>query len=162
MLLHMPDVAYNFTARKPQHANEWQLWYFGSKDPGVAYTLGRHFHWKQNLLWREHIMDLVQTGTRVTASLASRDLIVDTQAVGTYLTQHLIPDPVMTKDKDGHEQLALETTGEGKSKAWKSRAWEGKGLEVLWYDGLDHAQVFDTSASRTRLVNVLVGYSQGM
>lgn len=31
ILLHMPDVAYNFTVRKPRHANEWQLWYFASK-----------------------------------------------------------------------------------------------------------------------------------
>lgn len=31
ILLHMPDVAYNFTVRKPIKANEWQLWYFASK-----------------------------------------------------------------------------------------------------------------------------------
>lgn len=36
ILLHMPDVAYNFTVRRPRKANEWQLWYFASKDPGVS------------------------------------------------------------------------------------------------------------------------------
>jgi pimeloyl-ACP methyl ester carboxylesterase len=41
IMLHMPDVAYNFTVRAPTGANEWQLWYFASKDPGVAHTLGR-------------------------------------------------------------------------------------------------------------------------
>ena len=43
LLLHMPDVAYNFTIRAPKATNEWVLWYFASKDPGVAHTLGRHF-----------------------------------------------------------------------------------------------------------------------
>jgi pimeloyl-ACP methyl ester carboxylesterase len=42
IMLHMPDVAYNFTVRAPTGANEWQLWYFASKDPGVAHTLGRY------------------------------------------------------------------------------------------------------------------------
>lgn len=41
IMLHMPDVAYNFTVRPPKGANEWQLWFFASKDPGVAHTLGR-------------------------------------------------------------------------------------------------------------------------
>lgn len=41
ILLHMPDVAYNFTVRPPVRANELQLWYFAAKDPGVAHTLGR-------------------------------------------------------------------------------------------------------------------------
>lgn len=161
MLLHMPDVAFNFTRRQPKYANEWQLFYFGSLDPNVAYTLGRHFHWKQNLLWREQIVDLVQKGVRVTVSLASRDLIVDTQAVGAYLTQHRVPDPIVKQDSDGHESMTLETERNGKADTWKHRAWEGKGLEVLWYEGLDHAQVFDTRASRARLTNVIVGYSLG-
>lgn len=41
ILLHLPDVAYNFTCRRPQRANERQLWYFASMDQGVAHTLGR-------------------------------------------------------------------------------------------------------------------------
>ncbi|WPH05096.1 Hypothetical protein R9X50_00799700 [Acrodontium crateriforme] len=161
VLLHMPDVAFNFTRRKPKYANEWQLFYFGSLDPNVAYTLGRHFHWKQNLLWREQILALVDAGVRVTVSLASRDLIVDTQAVGTYLTQHRIPDPVVKRDKTGHESMTLETERNGHADEWKFRAWQGQGLEVLWYEGLDHAQVFDTPGSRARLLNVVVGYSLG-
>ena len=41
ILLHLPDVAYNFTCRIPKQANERQLWYFASTDQGVAHTLGR-------------------------------------------------------------------------------------------------------------------------
>ena len=41
ILLHLPDVAYNFTCRPPKRANERQLWFFASTDQGVAHTLGR-------------------------------------------------------------------------------------------------------------------------
>lgn len=57
ILLHLPDVAYNFTARRPVRANEHQLHCelkladchriadllsdFASMDMGVAHTLGR-------------------------------------------------------------------------------------------------------------------------
>lgn len=159
-LLHMPDVAYNFTVRQPKHANEWQLWYFASKDPGVAHTLGRHFFWSENVLWRDHIMDLVRNGTRVTASLASDDLIVDTESVGMYLTEYQVPDPMLKQDVDGREHMELQAP-KGAASHWKQRPWRGKGLEVMWWEGLDHAQVFDRYGTRTKLVDVLVEYSKG-
>lgn len=37
-LLHHPDVAHNFTARRPVRANEHQLAYFARMDIGVAHT----------------------------------------------------------------------------------------------------------------------------
>lgn len=58
--LHMPDVAYNFTLRKPVRANEWQLWYFASKDPSIAHTLGRHLFWSECVLWRSQIENLIR------------------------------------------------------------------------------------------------------
>jgi pimeloyl-ACP methyl ester carboxylesterase len=54
-LLHLPDVAYNFIARRPARANEYQLWYFGSNDIGVAHTLARRFSWVENILWKEDL-----------------------------------------------------------------------------------------------------------
>jgi hypothetical protein len=54
-LLHLPDVAYNFIARRPARANECQLWYFGSKNIGVAHTLARRFSWIDNIIWKETI-----------------------------------------------------------------------------------------------------------
>lgn len=161
LLLHMPDVAYNFTARQPRHTNEWELWYFASRDPGVASTLGRHFFWFENLLWRDHLLSLVQRdGMKVTASLASDDLIVDTEAVRTYLSENVVPDPELTFDgEEKRERMELKTHGAGDAEAWKRRSWKGRGLEVMWWEGLDHAQVFDTRGSRGRLVDVLVEYS---
>lgn len=160
ILLHMPDVAYNFTVRPPRHANEWQLWYFASKDPGVAHTLGRHFFWSENILWRDRITELVDNGSRITASLASHDLIVDTESVGTYLTENQVPGPVIVQDGD-REKMELQTPN-ASSGHWKERPWRGKGLEVIWWQGLDHAQVFDTEPRRAKLVDVLVEYCKGV
>ncbi|KAI7097516.1 hypothetical protein KC352_g38582, partial [Hortaea werneckii] len=168
VLLHMPDVAYNFTVRRPRKANEWQLWYFASKDPGVSHVLGRHFFWSQNVLWRDRLQHLVQQNRmRITASLARRDLIVDTEAVGAYLMQdHVVPDPVLRRrdgrdgvsEREGVMGLEVEGQGERKKQEWKEREFVGKGLEVLWWDELDHAQVFDVKETREKLVRVLVEY----
>jgi pimeloyl-ACP methyl ester carboxylesterase len=49
ILLHLPDVAYNFTRRKPERANEHQLYYFASMDCSVSNTLSRHFFWSETM-----------------------------------------------------------------------------------------------------------------
>ncbi|TLS30122.1 hypothetical protein PpBr36_03275 [Pyricularia pennisetigena] len=56
LLLHLPDVAYNFTRRIPRRANEVQLWFAASMDPGTALVLGRHFFWQQNIVWKEQLL----------------------------------------------------------------------------------------------------------
>lgn len=102
---------------------------------------------------------------RITASLARRDLIVDTEAVGAYLMQDdVVPDPVLRR-RDGEDGVSeregvmgLEVEGENKKQEWKEREFVGKGLEVLWWDELDHAQVFDIKETREKLVRVLVEY----
>ena len=78
-------------------------------------------------------------GRRVTVCLASRDLIVDTEAVGRYLAQ----------GRDGRP----------KTENWKHREWRGKGLDILWFEGLDHAQVFDTRQNCEILARIIRRYS---
>jgi pimeloyl-ACP methyl ester carboxylesterase len=85
--LHLPDVAVNFTRRPPRTANEWQLWFFASTDPGVAECLARWFFWRDNVLWREDIQTMVDDGKRVAVFLAGKDLILDAWAVHRYLDQ---------------------------------------------------------------------------
>jgi pimeloyl-ACP methyl ester carboxylesterase len=80
ILLHLPDVAYNFTRRKPVTANEHQLYYFASMDMGISHTLARQFFWSDIILWKKDFRH-----RRMTFSLAQRDLIVNTEAVGQYL-----------------------------------------------------------------------------
>ncbi|KAH8652818.1 hypothetical protein BGZ61DRAFT_468571 [Ilyonectria robusta] len=129
-LLHLPDVAYNFICRKPTQANEHLLSYFGSKDMGVSHTLFRRFFWADNILWKEDIQ-----GHRVTVMLASSDIVVNTKAIGAYLT--------------GADDWILETSH------WEDGIWRGNGLDVLWFQDLDHGQVFDTRRMRRRLVNIV-------
>lgn len=131
-LLHLPDVAYNFTARRPRGANEHQLWYFASTDMMVSHSLARGFFWADNILWKEDV------GRRdCTVSLGGRDLIVDTQAVGKYL--------------NGVELKSEE-------RAWKDREWEGRGVETLWWASADHAQVFERKDGRAKLAAVVREY----
>jgi pimeloyl-ACP methyl ester carboxylesterase len=133
-LLHLPDVAYNFTARRPRHANEHQLWYFASTDMMVAHTLARNFFWSQNILWKDDLR-----GHDVTVSLAGRDLIVDSEAVGKYIS-----------DVD----LKSEERG------WKDMEWKGTGMETIWWPTADHAQVFERKDGRMKLAHVLREYSK--
>ncbi|KAI5358298.1 putative alpha/beta hydrolase-1 [Septoria linicola] len=144
-LLHNPDVAYNFTVRCPKQANEWQLWYFASQDPGVAHTLGRRFFWSQNVLWLDDLLPMMDaTGMKVTVSLAGRDLIVDTDAVGRYLVSAQQSTKYGTFEQD-----------------WKQKEWTGEGLEVIWNEDRDHAQVFDSMPKRAKLVKVVQKYCEG-
>lgn len=73
-------------------------------------------------------------GRRVTVSMSGQDLIVDTEAVGRYLS-----------DVEGN---------------WESRKWWGKGTDLLWFPRLDHAQVFDSKADRKILTDVVKHYSE--
>ncbi|KAE9407718.1 hypothetical protein BT96DRAFT_963053 [Gymnopus androsaceus JB14] len=80
LLLHLPNVAYNFLYCVPRRANEWQLWYFASQDPDIAYTLSQCFFWADNILWKD---DLVP---KVAVILLGDDQIIPASAVQMYLT----------------------------------------------------------------------------
>lgn len=133
-LLHLPDVAYNFTIREPKGANEHQLHYFASTDMMVSHTLARNFFWAQNILWADDLR-----GHDVTVSLGGRDLIIDTETVGKYL------NGVDLKSED---------------RKWKDQSWKGHGLETIWWPTADHAQVFETSDGRAKLAQVLREYTK--
>ncbi|CRK12752.1 hypothetical protein BN1723_007431 [Verticillium longisporum] len=129
-LLHLPDVAYNFTYRKPTRANEHLLSYFGAKDMGISHTLFRRFFWAENILWKEDIQ-----GHSVSVVLSGRDSIIDAKVIGAYLT--------------GAPDGGLDT------ERWKDGVWKGGLLEVLWFPDLDHGQAFDGKKARRRLVDVV-------
>lgn len=134
--------------------------YFASKDPQIAHTLGRHFFWSENVLWRDQIDHLIENhNMRFTASLGSDDLIVNTAAVKAYLAERDVPDPVLVEDIAGQKQMQLRTHTKGDKK--RSSEWQGNKLEILWWPGYDHAGVFDTQEDRAKLVNVLVEYTRG-
>lgn len=136
IMLHLPDVAYNFTRRKPKRANEWQLWYFASMDPGVAHALGRHFFWSENIIWKEELLTLpgdMRKKRNVAVCLAERDLIVDTVSIARYLA-----------DDDGWVPGGVDNHHVARD-----------GIEILWFPGLDHGQMFDSRSNQDRLLSVV-------
>ncbi|KAI1179010.1 hypothetical protein F4777DRAFT_535276 [Nemania sp. FL0916] len=160
ILLHLPDIAYNFTRRKPRRANEYLLWYFASTDPGAAHCLGRHFFWKDNIAWKEDLLQITGnppakestaklegSGLRkVAVCLAERDLIVDTPTVWRYLAND--ENWMSAGDivyKDGTQQSLAKPQG---------GRLENNGIEIVWFDGLDHAQAFDRKETSARLAAV--------
>lgn len=177
ILLHLPDVAYNFTRRQPREANEHQLYYFGSMDMSVSHTLGRHFFWNENVVWKKDFR-----GRKVTCCLSGQDLIVNTDAVGKYLTQkdendeHAATNGHATgilididDDKSRSDSPGLRLRGgeaidrpenDARTEEWKHRPWKGVGLDVLWFEDLDHAQVFDKARNRRRIINVIRAYCE--
>ena len=132
-LLHLPDVAYNFTCRQPRRANEYQLYYFASMDMGVAHTLARRFFWSENILWKDDVR-----GHRLAVSMGGRDLIVDTPTVRRYLS-------------DNKEEVEKNTVLREKSRT-------GAPPDVLWFPHKDHAQVFDHLNDYGKLILLLRHY----
>ena len=136
-LLHLPDVVFNFMRRRPRYANEWMHFYFANTDLDVAHTLARRFFWTENILWKEEL-----AGKRVTAVLGEKDIIVDTNEVGRYLT----------RDDD------ITALADKRDDSWKANEWSDSGIEVLWLENCDHAQEFYRPQERRKLVEVLIQY----
>ena len=97
---------------------------------GVSHTLFRRFFWADNVLWKEDIQ-----GHHVTVVLAGRDIVIDSKAIWAYLTG--------SADRIGD-------TDDRKDGEWKC-----DGLDVLWFQDLDHGQVFDEKRTRTRLDQIV-------
>lgn len=165
ILLSQPDVAYNFvsltilalsfmllsltatqTVREPYTAQEWLIWYYGAKDIGVAHTLGRHFFWHDNILWKEDL-----ESRRAAVFLSSNDCIVDAPAVRSYLLgkKGMAEDTNGSAHANGSASKQVEKTSSNPAAALFSA--EGIDPRVLWGQGLDHAQVFDVPAWRAIL-----------
>ncbi|KAF3919753.1 hypothetical protein ABW20_dc0108078 [Dactylellina cionopaga] len=144
ILLHLPDVAYNFLRREPKRANERMLHYFASTDQMVAHTLCRRFFWAENILWVEDLK-----GRNAVVYLGERDLIVDTGSVRRYLTGKYKRDAkVVDRTREEVDDEFVEFV----DSQWVKTDDDGGRLKVVWCEELDHAQVFDYSEWYTRLV----------
>lgn len=153
-LLHLPNVAYNFTVRKPKSVKEYVLWYFGSMDIGVAHTLGRRFFWSENVLWKE---DLV--GRDVTVVLSEGDDIVDVRAVRDYLTSST-SGRVANEASQSSSDALLGEAEDRRNLEDAMQDWQGEGVETVWLEGLHHAQPFDFEVSRAHLAKAIKTYTR--
>ncbi|KAL0066940.1 hypothetical protein AAF712_005929 [Marasmius tenuissimus] len=190
-LLNLPSVAHNFMYRSPwrrrsddphsitstytslwsrlwtgYNGNEWQLWYFASRDLEVAFTLSRRFFWDDVVLWREdlglelsqdtdHVHDPSSGGGRaspgpsppVAVVLSGDDQIVPASNVRDYLVGEN-PELWEKFEMGCHTHYANLSPSK---RLEHSAALE----EILYYPGLDHATVFDTRQRRQGLVEVI-------
>jgi hypothetical protein len=110
--------------------------------------LAKRFSWVDNIIWKEDLGIKVkkkqQGGRNVTVVLSGKDLIVDAETVGQYLMG---------------SSAEVRTIDKGTTRAWKNRPWVGYGLEVKWYEQLDHAQVFDFENTRRPVIKAVSVYS---
>ena len=141
-LLHLPDMTHNFTRRKPTSASEYQLWYFACTDIGAAHTLARRFSWSEHIMWKE---DLI--GRQWTIFLSEKDIIVDAENLGRYLTRK--PGIKAIEDKRSHE--------------WKSDlGWISDNLNVILLPGLNHAESFDFKETRAMIIATALEYCKAV
>ena len=136
-LLHLPQVAYNFTRRLPQKANEHQLYFFASTDIGIAHTLARHTFWSECILWKEELGN-----RRATVILGAKDIVVASDAVGRYMTR----------------PLGIRAVDDDRGDEWRTLDWTGEGIDVLWFPDNDHGEVIDTNRERRYLINAIMMY----
>ncbi|OLN95823.1 hypothetical protein CCHL11_02789 [Colletotrichum chlorophyti] len=171
ILLHLPDVAYNFTRRRPTTANEWQLWYFASTDPGVAHCLGRYFFWRENAIWADELVGRTsgsehagndQKGTRqVTVCLSGLDLIVDSHAVARYLAEGGRSNhPAWLQGDHSQNDVAGPKTGCMPSRDYEHHRSTGSDVDILWFPNKDHGQVFDFPQGRAQIVAAIKGNAE--
>lgn len=120
-LLHHPSVAYNFLYRTPKRANEWMLWYFASRDPDIARTLGRHFFWSECIMWKEDL----EIGRKIAVVLSEDDQIVDAKAVRKYLTG----EESLRWERDGLE--VVWHPGLDHAMVWDAKECRAPMLEII-------------------------------
>jgi hypothetical protein len=121
--------------RQPSLPHEHLLSYFGSKDIGISHTLFRRFFWADNLLWKEDIQD-----RPAAVVLAGRDSVIDTRAIRAYLL--------------GSENWVLEKADKSNLERKNDK------MNVIWFEDLDHGQVFDEKKTRSGLVEIVRTFCQ--
>ncbi|KAK0709850.1 alpha beta hydrolase fold family [Lasiosphaeria miniovina] len=142
LCIHWGGVPFNFLYRRPRSASEWQLHYFASTDMGIAHAITRRFDWSENVLWKADLAQLRD----VTVVLAGRDIIIDAHAVKRYLQE----------DSDlGFSFVDVRNCGRENG---QGSVLGGMGRTLLWYDHINHAEMFETAEDRQPMVDILNKY----
>jgi pimeloyl-ACP methyl ester carboxylesterase len=139
ILVHLPDVAYNITRRKPMDAPQLQIAWGAALDPMVAHTVSRTLHWPEVILFRENLI-----GKRTTAIVASRDCVLNPDAVSSYV---YYGDVNYTSD-DIRE--LRNTPGQ----------WTGQAeIELMYLYNRDHGQSLLIPAEAKKITNCVLSYA---
>ena len=136
--IHWGGIPYNFLYRLPRKASEWQLHYFISTEMCVAHSITRRFDWSKNVLWKDEMR-----GRTIMIALAGEDIIMDTFALQDYLSG----DDELKVRSYKSEDLLCDGRDHGTS-----------GLDIVWFDGLNHSEMFESAKDWRPLVATLHRY----
>lgn len=157
LLLHLPDVAFNFTRRtpgrsrrgRPGRANEWEITWASATEAGTAYSLARRFCWRECALWREDIMpSMIDAekgqsckGMRTTVIQGGEDCIAAAKNVAAYVYSGGVT----------YDYFDIQT--------WNQYQWSGtEELELVFLDGKDHGQGMMVPRPSKKIRQVIEGY----
>ncbi|ELQ44096.1 hypothetical protein OOU_Y34scaffold00100g4 [Pyricularia oryzae Y34] len=130
-LLHLPDVAYNFTRRPPGRLEGAQhQMHMVARDPSISHTLHRRLSWREHILWRELLLSTAPSTApahvaqrRTTVILGGVDCITNPRAVASYI-------------EFGRADCSQE---EFDAFVASEKRWNGfKPLELIWLPGENH------------------------
>ncbi|KAI1430302.1 alpha beta hydrolase fold family [Xylaria sp. FL1777] len=138
--IHWGGIPYNFLYRPPRKASEWQLHYFASTDMGVAHSITRRFDWSENVLWKDDMK-----GLDISVVLSGQDIILDPIALRNYLAS----DSSLKARQYVSTPSPLSQEGFGES-----------GLQVLLYEELNHAEIFENRKDWLILVQLVLMYAE--
>jgi hypothetical protein len=137
------------------HTKELILWYFGSKDIGVAHTLSRRFFWSENILWKEELG--VNDGQRTaTVVLSGNDDIVNARAVRQYLTTSTLNASsshvkARMKARGIDEEVGISLVDNTAGTSINTSVCRSD-LQVIWFERFHHGQAFDFEAARNTVI----------
>jgi len=109
-------------------------------------------------------MDQREEGRKVTVVFGGKDILVDTNTVGRYL-MGAPSEGVQMSDEAMRMASEIKVAAASrlvaaKGEEWKRKPWTGSGLEVLWFEQLDHGQVFELERTRRPIVKAIAVYTQ--
>jgi pimeloyl-ACP methyl ester carboxylesterase len=143
--IHWGGISYSFLYRHPRKASEWQLYYFACMDMCVAHSITRRFDWSENVMWKDDMK-----GRIMTVALADEDIVMDTLALQKYLVND---DELKTRTYNAKDLLEKDCI----KRIHRSKEDE-KGVDIIWYEGLNHAEIWDSAKDWKPLIEVLYRY----
>ena len=157
VLLHFPDVAFNFTRKKPRFANELELYFAAQTEPDIAFTFAKRMCWRSHVLWRE---DLLRHPT--TLIMGGEDCLVKTEAIAAYITKGTTAPERTEEDWEGKQKFGKLEWNWGDRERWKRSIndWTGEGLELVWLEGYDHGQGLLGRKMLPRIVKMVERYCE--
>lgn len=172
LLLHLPDVAFNFTRREPTpsirgrtgHGNEWEIWWASATDAGTAYTLARRLCWRESLMWREMLtpsLRNVEAGYYASGSPEETAVFGNGVQVGMRSTVILGGEDCVTAPKSVASYVYSGDVrwSSDDIEIWKRYEWTGKQeLELMFLDGKDHGQGIMVPFPHKPIQNVIETY----